>query len=58
MTALLSFTSASPGGMVFFDAACALVGMTKFGDTNGLANSYIAASAVSAAAGGLALNPS
>jgi hypothetical protein len=44
--------------MLLFDAACALVGITKFGDTNGLANSYIAAAAVSAAAGGLAVNPS
>jgi hypothetical protein len=58
MTALASFTTASPGGMLLFDAACALVGITKFGDTNGLANSYIAAAAVSAAAGGLAVNPS
>lgn len=57
MTALLSFTTAAPGGMVVFKK-CAMVGVTKFGDTNGLANSYIDMPAVSAAAGGLMLNPS
>lgn len=57
MTALLSFTTASPGGMVIFKN-CAMVGVTKFGDTNGLANSYLDMPAVSAAAGGLMLNPS
>jgi len=57
MTALLSFTTASPGGMVIFKD-CAMVGVTKFGDTNGLANSYIDMPAVSASAGGLMANPS
>lgn len=57
MTALLSFTTASPGGLVSFKD-CALIGVTKFGDTNGLANSYIDMAAVSAAAGGLGVNPS
>jgi hypothetical protein len=56
MTALLSFTDASPGGLIYFKG-CAMVGVTKFGDTNGLANSYIDMPAVSAAAGGLGLNP-
>lgn len=57
MTALLSFTTNAPGGMVVFKR-CMMVGVTKFGDTNGLANSYIDMPAVSAAAGGLGLNPS
>lgn len=57
MTALLSFTTASPGGMVIFKD-CAMVGVTKFGDTNGLANSYLDMAAVSASAGGLMVNPS
>jgi hypothetical protein len=57
MTALLSFTSAAPGGLVIFKR-CIMVGITKFGDTNGLANSYIDMAAVSAAAGGLGINPS
>lgn len=55
-TVLLSFTTASPGGMVIFKD-CAMVGITKFGDTNGLANSYIDMPAVSAAAGGLMVAP-
>jgi len=57
MTAFASLTSASPGGMLMFKNT-ATVGVTKFGDTNALANSYIDMPAVSAAAGGLALNPS
>ena len=57
MTALASFTSASPGGMLAFKN-CDMIGITKFGDTNALANSYINMPAVSAAAGGLAVNPS
>jgi len=56
MTALLSFTTASPGGMVIFKN-CAMVGVTKFGDTNGLANSFLDMPAVSASAGGLMLAP-
>lgn len=57
MTALLSFTTNAPGGLIaFMDSA--VIGITKWGDTNGLANSYINVPAVSAAAGGLSLNPS
>ena len=56
MTALLSFTTASPGGMIIF-TDCAMVGVTKFGDTNGLANSFLDMAAVSASAGGLMLAP-
>lgn len=58
MTALASLTSASPGGLLYFDPTSATVGITKFGDTNALANSYIACPAPSAAAGGLGVNPS
>lgn len=56
MTVLGSFTSASPGGMVIF-RHCAMVGATKFGDTNFLANSFIDMPATSAAGGGLMLAP-
>lgn len=57
MTALASFTTASPGGSLVFKR-CLAAGITKFGDTNALANSYIDMAAVSASAGGLAVNPS
>jgi len=56
MTVLGSFTSASPGGMVVFKD-CDMVGVTKFGDTNFLANSFLNMSAPSAAAGGLDVAP-
>lgn len=56
MTVLGSFTSASPGGMVLFKD-CAMIGVTKFGDTNFLANSFLNMPVVSAAAGGLMLAP-
>ena len=57
LTAVGSFTSASPGGLVIFKD-CASIGATKFGDTNFLANSYIDMAAVSDSAGGLGVNPS
>jgi len=56
MTALLQFTNASPGGMVVFKD-CAMVGVTKFGDTNGLANSFLDMAAPSNSAGGLMVAP-
>lgn len=56
MTALLSFTTATPGGMVIFKR-CAMVGVTKFGDTNGLANSFLDMAAPSNSAGGLMVPP-
>lgn len=39
MTVLASLTSASPGGLLAYHD-CILVGVTAFGDTNGLANSF------------------
>lgn len=57
MTVFGSFTSASPGGMIIFKD-CAMIGATKFGDANMLANSFINMPVVSAAAGGLMLAPS
>jgi hypothetical protein len=57
MTALGSFTTASPGGMVLF-VRCATVGCTKLGDTNFLANSFVDMAAVSGSAGGLMVAPS
>lgn len=57
MTALLSLTSASPGGLIDFDAGCAIIGITKWGDTNGLANSYISQAVPTGATSGIAVNP-
>lgn len=57
MTTLGSFTSASPGGMITF-TGCNAVGMTKYGDTNFLANSFVDMAAVSGSAGGLMVAPS
>lgn len=57
MTVLASFTTAAPNGTLVFKD-CASYGMTKFGDANALANSVIDMPAVSAAAGGLMVNPS
>ena len=56
MTVLGSFTSAAPGGMVLFKN-CSMIGVTKFGDTNFLANSFLDMGVVSASAGGLMLAP-
>ena len=56
MTALVSFTTASPGGLLIFKD-CDTIGVTKIGDTNGLANSYVS-NVGGAATGGLDLNPS
>jgi hypothetical protein len=57
ITAAGSLTNAAPGGLIGI-LRSAIVGATKWGDTNFLANSFIDMSAVSAAAGGLMLNPS
>lgn len=57
ITEVASLTNAAPGGLLAF-SQCMSVGATKWGDTNALANSYIDMPVVSAAAGGLALNPS
>jgi len=56
MTALASFTNATPGGLLNFKD-CPAIGITKYGDANALANSFINMSAPSAAAGGLAVPP-
>lgn len=57
MSVLGSFTTASPGGMLVFQD-CMSVGITEWGDTNGLANSYVDMAAPSASAGGIGVNPS
>ena len=57
MSQLASFTTASPGGMLVFQD-CMSVGITEWGDTNGLANSYVDMAAPSASAGGIGVNPS
>lgn len=57
MTVLASFTTASPGGLLMFKQ-CVLLGITDYGDTNGLANSYIDGFTGAAATSGIAVNPS
>lgn len=57
MTVLASLTSASPGGLMLFKQ-CVLLGITDYGDTNALANSYIDGFTGAAATSGIAVNPS
>lgn len=57
MTVLGSLTSASPGGLLLFKQ-CILVGIGEYGDTLGLANSYIDGFTGAAATSGIAVNPS
>lgn len=56
MTVLTSMSSASPGGL-FLLKDCTLVGITDFGDTNALANTYVDGASVVAATSGIAVNP-
>lgn len=57
MTVFASFTDAAPGGLLSF-VNCPMIGIGEYGDTNGLANSYINMAAPSASAGGIMVNPS
>ncbi len=57
MTVLGSFTTASPGGLLLYKQ-CVLLGIGEYGDTNGLANSYIDGFTGAAATSGIAVNPS
>lgn len=57
MTVLISMTNASPGGLLLMNQ-CSMLGITDWGDTNGLANTYVNMSAPTAATGGIAVNPS
>lgn len=57
MSVLASFTTASPGGLLLHKNST-LVGITEFGDTNGLANSYVDGGPPAAATTGIAVNPS
>lgn len=57
MSVLASLTNASPGGLLSFEG-CRMIGVTEWGDTNGLANSYVDMAAPSASAGGIGVNPS
>ncbi len=57
MTVLGSFTTASPGGLLLYKQ-CILLGITDYGDTNALANSYIDGFTGGAATSGIAVNPS
>jgi len=56
MSVLASCTTASAGGLFLFKN-CTKVGITKFGDTNALAASYIDGAAPTAATSGMAVNP-
>ena len=57
-TAIVSMTSASPGGLLLMDR-CTLIGNTSTnrGDTNALANRYVNGGSPTAATNGIALNP-
>lgn len=57
MTVGFSMSSASPGGLLLFQQ-CSAIGMTDWGDTNGLANAYVDGGAPTAATTGIAVNPS
>ncbi len=57
MTVLASLTNAAPGGLLLFKQ-CILLGITDYGDTLGLANSYIDGFTGAAATSGIAVNPS
>ena len=57
MTVLGSLTSASPGGLLLYKQSV-FVGIGEYGDTNGLANSYIDGLTGAAATSGIAVNPS
>lgn len=57
MTVLASL-AASSGGMLVYSGQTTLVGITDFGDTAGLAQSYVSMPASSASAGGIGVNPS
>lgn len=57
MTVLTSFTTASPGGLCLHNRSV-LVGITDYGDTNGLANSFVDGLTGAAATSGIAVNPS
>lgn len=57
MTALVSFTTSAPGGLLNFDAGSSMIGITKWGDTNGLANSYVMAGSPTNSTSGIAVNP-
>lgn len=56
MTVLASLTSASPGGLLLHKDST-LVGISKFGDTNGLANTYVDGAPPVNSTSGLAVNP-
>lgn len=56
MTVLTSMSSASPGGLLLMKN-CTLLGITDFGDTNALANTYVDSPTITAATSGIAVNP-
>lgn len=56
MTVLASITNASPGGLLFHKDST-LLGITDFGDTIALANTYVDGGTVTAATSGIAVNP-
>jgi hypothetical protein len=57
MTVLASFTTASPGGLLLFNTPTVLIGITDYGDANGLANSFVRQSGASAATEGIGIAP-
>lgn len=57
MSVLASLTNAAPGGLFDFDPTCTIIGITKWGDTNALANSYVSQPVPTGATSGIAVNP-
>lgn len=56
MTVLTSMSNASPGGLLLMNR-CTMVGITDWGDTNGLANMFVDGGAPTAATTGIAVAP-
>lgn len=57
MTVLASLTNASPGGLMMVKD-CTVIGATKWGDTNALANTYVDGGPPTAGTTGIGINPS
>lgn len=58
MTQIISFTVANPGGLIVLKKCMLVATTTKWGDTNGLANTFIDMPATSQASGGIGNVPS
>ncbi len=57
MTVLASLTTNTSNGLLDFDPACSIIGITKWGDANALSNSYVSQPVPTGATSGIAVNP-